>query len=187
MKNTFIPSLNKIYIFDTYNLFIINSGNGIFHVDFKEYSFSEDKAFFLSPGQSFQLLAGNFVMSNYEIAASEVDQLRNARFLFNHIIGLGFINLNHNKEIISENTLDNSNLFLNNAVDSWLDLNPFKTSIQNINLLFDLKQIIDKKYQEPIDVVSISKELKHSESYIGKLAKEKLNYTIQKLKNEKIL
>ena len=51
----------------------------------------------------------------------------------------------------------------------------------------DLKQIIDKKYQEPIDFVSISKELKQSELYIGKLAKEKLNYTIQKLKNDKIL
>jgi len=187
MKNTFIPTLNKIYVFDSYNLFIINSGNGIFQVDFKEYSFTENKIFFLSPGQSFQLVAGEFVMSNYQIDSSEVDQLRNARFLFQHIIGLGFINIESSKQIKEEITFNNSNKFLVNAVDSWLELNPFKTSFQNINLLFDLKQIIDKKYQEPIDVVSISNQLNQNEINIGKLVKQKLNSSIQKLKNEKIL
>lgn len=187
MKNVFIPVVNKMYIFDNYSLFIINSGNGIFQVDFKDYNFSENKAFFLSPGQSFQLLAGDFVMTKYDIEASEVDQLRNARFLFKHIVGLGFIDLSQNQSFEQKNNIDSPSFSLNNAVDYWLDLNPFKTSMQNINLLFDLKQLIDKKYQEPIDVFSLSKDLNQNELYLGKLTKDKLNYTIQKLKSDKML
>jgi AraC-like DNA-binding protein len=183
MKNIFAPVVNQMYVFDNYSLFIINSGNGIFQVDFKDYTFSENKAFFLSPGQSFQLLAGGFSMTKYDIEATELDQLRNARFLFKHIIGLGFIDLSQNQSFEQDTT----SFSLNNAVDYWLDFNPFKTSMQNINLLFDLKQLIDKKYQEPIDISSLSKELNQHESYLEKLTKDKLNYTIQKLKSDKML
>lgn len=187
MKNNFIPILNKLYVFDKHCFFIIQSGHGIFQVDFKNYIYTKERVFFLSPGQSFQLLSGDFVFTQYEINQETIAQLNNSRFLFTHIIGLGHIQMQDDKQITIENDTNKIENFLNASIVDWITLNPFQTSEQNINLLFDVKEIIDEKYREPINLTSISSQLQQSETFLGDLAKSKLQYTVQKLKTEKQL
>jgi len=187
MKNNFIPLVNKLYVFDKHCMFVIQSGHGIFQVDFKNYVFTKEKIFFLSPGQSFQLLSGDFVMKQYDINDEAITQLNNSRFLFKHIIGLGHIEVKDDKQIAIEDDLFKIEGFLTTSIEDWITLNPFQTTQENINLLFDVKEIIDEKYRESINLTSISNQLKQSESFIDNLAKSKLHYTIQKLKTEKQL
>jgi AraC-like DNA-binding protein len=50
-----------------------------------------------------------------------------------------------------------------------------------------MKEIIDKRFREPVDVEQVSKELNQKPYRLSSLAKEKLNHTIHKLLTNKIL
>lgn len=187
MKKNFIPLVNKLYVFDKHCMFMIQSGHGIFQVDFKNYVYTKEKIFFLSPGQSFQLLSGDFIITQYEITQETIAKLDNSRFLFKHIIGLGHIEMQDANQILIKEDVFNIEGFLNTSIEDWITLNPFQTTKENINLLFNVKEIIDEQYKEPINLITVSSLLNQSESYIDSIAKSKLNYSIQKLKTEKQL
>ncbi len=191
-QTSFAPELNKLYTFEKHCLLFLKQGQGTFQVDFRNYTFTAAKAIFLSPKQYFKLLAGSFVISRYEFLEESIDQLQNSRFLFRHLVSVShldflkpklyFLNPLHYVDI------DNGNIgLLANAIQDWIDLNPFKASSQEVNLLFDLKEIVDKKYREPVNIQSISKDLHQSPHRINLLAKQKLNYTLHKLVTDKIL
>lgn len=192
MSSAFIPILNKIYVFKKHTILLLLSGQGMFQVDFRNYDFQANNAIFLSPGQYFQLLSGNYLIKLYEFNEDTVDHTENSRFLFQHLTSIGHIQFEKPKQFyldplkyieINEQSIN----VLIDTIENWRALNPFNASEQDVNLLFDLKEIIDEKFREPIDILQVSKELKQKPYRLNVLAKEKLNHTIHQLATDKIL
>lgn len=181
-----------MYVFQKHTILLLLSGQGIFQVDFRNYDFQANNAIFLSPGQYFKLLSGSYTIKLYEFNEEIIDHTENSRFLFQHLTSIGHIQFNEQKQFyldslkyikISEESIG----ILINTIENWRTLNPFNASAHDVNLLFDLKQIIDNKFREPIDIRQISKDLKQKPYHLNLLAKEKLNHTIHQLAADKIL
>ncbi len=171
---------------------MIESGSGIFQVDFTNYNFKESQSIFLSPGQYFRLLTGSYSLLQIEFEEEYVLRLKNSRFLFEHLISLGYIDIKKPEELpnnflLGTNIGNNYASLLNEAVSSWLQLNPFKTSLKDNNLLFEVKMIIDKTYLEPVSLAAISREVDEKPYYIDNLFKEKLKLTYHNLTANKVL
>jgi len=188
----FLPEIHKIYTLQRYSLFYLKTGNGTFEVDFRNYNFEVGTAIFLSPGQYFQLISGSVSITICEFQDENIAKLKNSRFLFNHLVSVGHIELKQPEQYylkplhffaIDEN--DTHLLF--KVIEEWKSFNPFKASSSDIELLFDLKEIIDEKYREPLDIQLISKRLNQKSHRLNSFAKEKLNHTIHKLVVDKIL
>jgi AraC-like DNA-binding protein len=181
-----------MYVFKKHTVLMIESGHGIFQVDFKNYHFGSGKSIFLSPGQYLQLLSGSFDMLMYEFEEKDVRHIENSRFLFKHLISLGHIDVKQTEEVFTSqlrniDICETNTPLLSGAIKDWLKLNPFNTTGHNINLLFDLKEIVDENYMEPLSLVDVSKQLKEKPYHISSLTKEKLNHTVNKLTADKLL
>ena len=188
----FTPLINKIYIIENHSLFIMTDGEGRFQVDFKTYSFTSNKLIFLEPGQYFQLLTGLITIQLYEFPIQKINDQQNSRFLFKHLVSLGQIDLNQPKEHflkeLQQMDLSGNNIvLLTNSINNWIALNPFNGTNEDVNLLFDLKEIIDAKFREPISMVEISSTLHYKPAKVIQITREKLNYSINKLKSQKLL
>jgi AraC-like DNA-binding protein len=186
MGSVFKPILNKLYVFEKYSLVFLTAGQGIFQVDFTNYNFTANKAIFLSPGQYFQLLLGDFSIQLYEFPDDTLLRLKRARFLFKHLISIGHIDLELPKDFqlkqLPAFEFSGSGLaLLTKAIEDWITLNPFNTTEQNVNLLFDLKDIIDVDYRSPVDINSLSKKLNEKPYRLKLLTGTSLNITPQKL------
>jgi AraC-like DNA-binding protein len=192
INTAFLPELNKLYTFEKHCLLFLKKGQGTFQVDFRNYTFEATKAIFLSPKQYFKLLAGKFVISVYEFSEESIIHSQNSRFLFRHLVSVSHLDFDRQKASflnpLQYIDINNANAeLLAQAIQDWINLNPFHASSQDVNLLFDLKEIIDKNFREPMDVEQVSKALNQKPYRITLLAKEKLNYTIHKLVTNKIL
>lgn len=191
-EKIFYPVLNKVYFFNKHSVLILKSGQGLFQVDFRNYQFSSGKAIFLAPGQYFQLLAGQYEIRMFEFPGGKISQTLNARFLFKHLVSLGHIDLSQPKQFHLNplQFLDVSGTspeILHHAIKEWINQNPFRASQQEVNLLFDLKDIVDEKFREPISIPSIAKALQEKPYHIKRVAKEKLNSTVNKLAQKQLL
>ena len=192
MPTNFSPKLIKMYVFKKHTMLIIQSGNGIFQVDFKNYNFGVSRAIFLSPGQYFQLLSGSYSMLQYEFEEKDVRHIENTRFLFKHLVSIGHIDVKQTEQLyISQlrniHICETNTTLLSEAINSWLHLNPFNTTEHDINLLFDLKEIIDENYMGPVSLSDISKRIDEKPYRIDSLIKDKLGNTLQQLTANKIL
>jgi AraC-like DNA-binding protein len=192
MSTNFIPALSRMYVFQKHTILVLLSGQGIFQVDFRNYDFQANNAIFLSPGQYFKLLSGSYTVKLYEFDEEIIDHTENSRFLFQHLTSIGHIQFSEQKQFYLDSLkyikISEENIgILINTIENWRVLNPFNASAHNVNLLFDLKQIIDNRFREPIDIRQISKELEQKPYHLNLLAKEKLNHTIHQLATDKIL
>ena len=171
---------------------MIRSGHGIFQVDFKNYTFNPGQSLFLAPGQYFQLLSGDYHIVIYEFEERDVRLIENSRFLFRHLVSIGHVENLESPQFFSSQ-LPNSNTrrantsILKEAIKNWLQLNPFKGTLDDINLLFNLKEIIDEQYIEPISLPNVSKQLGVKQYHFSRLTKEKLDSTVVKLATDKVL
>lgn len=186
---TFVPQPKRVYVFESYSLLVIDQGEGLFQVDFKNYNYSNGKAIFLAPKQYFQLLAGSFKIKVYEFPTDSVRHVADSRVLFKHLVSVGYISINDPKQLVvgSLQHTGASPVLLNNAVQEWIHQNPFSAQRHEVKLLFDLKDIVDEKYREPISVNMVSQILQEKPEQINKLTKEKLAHTVHKLKQNKLL
>lgn len=192
MKKEFVPQPNQVYVFNSYCLLFIGWGHGTFQVDFLNYEFGANKAIFLSPGQYFQLLSGSFTITLYEFPNQNIQQLENSRILFKHLVSLGHIDLDsphhfHLNKLEYVNFTSDVAKLLTTAIDDWIEFNPFGASWQEVQLLFDIKDVIDKRYAEPLSIVELSRQVSEKSHRVEKLAKEKLHHTIRQLSDKKLL
>jgi AraC-like DNA-binding protein len=192
MPKDFSPMLTKMYVFKKHTMLMIQSGEGIFQVDFKNYNFSAGQSIFLSPGQYFQLLSGRYTMLQYEFDEKDVRHIENSRFLFKHLVSIGHIDAKQTDKLYKSqlrniDVCETNASFLSRAIDGWLELNPFNTTGHDINLLFDLKEIIDENYMEPVSLAVVSKKLDKKPYHVDTLLKEKLEDTLHHLTAAKVL
>jgi AraC-like DNA-binding protein len=188
MENTFNPELNKIYVFERHSVLFINSGWGSFQVDFRNYQFTAGKVIFLSPGQYFQLKSGSFGMTLYEFSDEKINQLENSRFLFKHLVSLSHVDLVLPKQFhLNQAQYSNMTTLLASAIDDWKLQDPFQASEPEINMLFDIKDIIDDRYREPISLIDYTRALKEKPYRVQQITKKKLNATVNFLANQRLL
>jgi len=192
MKNDFNPELNKIYIFERHSVLFINSGAGSFQVDFRNYEFTAGKVIFLSPGQYFRLTSGSFDITLYEFSNDNIRQLENSRFLFKHLVSVAHVDLVLPMQFRLNqpqyaSTPENMATILTSAIDDWKLQDPFRASEQEINLLFDIKDIIDERYREPVSLPDYIKALNEKPYRVQHITKEKLNVTVNFLANKRLL
>jgi len=192
MRKEFTPQINKLYACDRHCLLFIKSGSGIFEVDFKQYDFDSNKMIFLSPRQYFRLLSGNFSIVQYEFSDESVANARKSRFLFKHLISLGHINLDckkpfHLKQLSRLNIDEKGINLLRHAIEDWILLNPFKATREEVDLLFDVEEIIEKSFTEPFALADVSSQLKEKPWRVQNVIREKLHITVAAMANKKKL
>jgi AraC-like DNA-binding protein len=193
MRTEFTPQINKIYVFDRNSLLFIKSGSGIFEVDFKQYDFDDNKMIFLSPGQYFRLLSGEFSIVQFEFTDESVSDARKSRFLFKHLISLSHINLDfkrpfHLKQLTRLNLdEEGGGSLLHHAIEDWIILNPFKATQEEVDLLFDVEEIIDKHLSEPCALADVSRQLQEKPWRVQNVLREKLRLTITTMSRKKKL
>jgi AraC-like DNA-binding protein len=193
MRKEFTPQINKIYVFDRNSLLFLKSGSGIFEVDFKRYDFDNNKMIFLSSGQYFRLLSGEFSVVQFEFTDESVSGSRKSRFLFKHLISLGHINLDFKKpsplkQLTRLNLCEEDRIkLLQYAIEDWMILNPFRATQEEVELLFDVDEIIDKHFTEPVALSDVSRQLQEKSWRIQNVVREKLRLTISTMARKKKL
>jgi len=188
----FIIEINKVHVFKQHSILILLEGQGLFQIDFRNYSFSAGKALFIAPGQYFQLLAGQFTIRVIELPVEKVSETFNSRYLFKHLVSLGYVDLTGEKQFHLDplwhlDVSGSSPEILHSAIDHWVKQNPFNASHHEVNLLFDLKEIVDEKYREPVSWPFISKALDEKPYRIQVVIREKLKTTVNKLVSRRLL
>ena len=192
MRKEFSPQINKLYTYDRHSLLFIKSGSGIFEVDFKQYDFDGNKMIFLSPRQYFRLLSGAFSIVQYEFTDESVADARKSRFLFKHLISLGHINLNSKRPFylqqLTRPNLDEKGInLLHHAIEDWVLLNPFKATQEEVDLLFDVEEIIGQNFTEPFALADVSNQLNEKPWRVQSVVREKLNITVAAMAHKKKL
>jgi AraC-like DNA-binding protein len=192
MRKEFTPHINKLYAFDRHSLLLIKSGSGIFEVDFKQYAFDGNKIIFLSPGQYFRLLSGYYSIVIYEFTDENIADARKSRFLFKHLISLGHINLDGKKpfylrQLTRLNLDEKSMSLLHHAIEDWILLNPFKATQEEVNLLFDIEEIIGQHFTKPFGLADVSSQLNEKPWKVQKVVREKLHVTVTTMAHKKKL
>ena len=192
MPAAFAPELLKMYVFKKHTVLIIEAGEGVFQVDFRNYSFNAGKSLFLAPGQYLQLLSGGYNMLMYEFEEKEVRHIENSRFLFRHLVSIGYVENRESRTVFTSqlrkiDICENNSPVLSYAIEDWLKLNPFNSSLADINLLFNLKEIIDETQIEDMSLEVVFKRLGVKQHNINQLTKEKLNNTVNKLAVDRVL
>jgi len=186
------PKFDEIKVFNSYSVLLLNSGQGVLEIDFNKYSFAAGKAVFLAPGQYLQNLSGNLDFSIYQFQGDPLQQNQNARYLFKHLVSLGYVELSDQMSQASNglSTLQwggEGVELLQSAVADWLKLNPFKASSEEIELLFDLKDYIDQHYQEQPGLNEVAKGLSQHDAVLRRLTKKKLASSVSKMLHKKLI
>jgi AraC-like DNA-binding protein len=192
MKREFTPQIDQLYAYDRHCLLFLKSGSGIFEVDFKQYALGSNKMLFLSPRQYFRLLSGNFSIVQFEFADESVADARSSRFLFKHLISLGHINLEskkpfHLKQLARLNLEKKGVNLLHHAIEDWIILNPFQATQEEVNLLFDVGDIVENCFTEPLALTNVSNRLKEKPWRVQNVIREKLHLTVAAMASKRKL
>ncbi|WP_236669111.1 helix-turn-helix domain-containing protein [Aquimarina mytili] len=135
---------------ETYTLIHILSGKGGIEVDFKNYYDWKDKVIYLEKGQYIKFQSENFVIRKIEFPSQEKFQNSEIRVLFKHLISLGYINLmecDDCQQYLSKTVFsDHTSTILDISSKQWFWQNPFHASKDEYQIIFDIKDVIDKEF-----------------------------------------
>ncbi|HTI89680.1 MAG TPA: AraC family transcriptional regulator [Puia sp.] len=193
MGKEFKPQIDKLYVYDRNCLLFIKSGCGIFEVDFKQYDFGDNKMIFLSSGQYFRLLSGHYTFVQFDFTDETVSDAKKSRFLFKHLVSLSHINLDSKrpsylKHLTGPNLDEKGSLnLLHHAIEDWVMLNPFRATKEEIDMLFDVEEIIENHLTEPFALGDVSRQLQEKPHRVQSVVREKLHLTITAMARKKKL
>ena len=182
----FKAELNKVYFIEQRTLIHILEGTGSIQVDFKSYTDWDDKIIYLEKGQYVKFLSEDFLVRFITFSDKELFKSKDVRILFKHLISLGYINYSECKDCKSflENTVFNPNIdkLIDTSIDQWYWQNPFGANKKEYEIIFDLKDVLDKEFSNQINITKLKDHLVHtSPNGIKALLKNKLGISIQKM------
>nr|WP_250149131.1 helix-turn-helix domain-containing protein [Flagellimonas sp. 389] len=183
--------MNKVYFINKYTLLHIISGSGTIQVDFKNYNDWQDKAIYLEKGQYIKFFSDDFVVRKIEFPNKTVFEKKEVRVLFKHLISLGYINFNECEECkrylsntaFSENTSE----IIDISSKQWYWQNPFQASKQEYQIIFDVKEIIDKEYYGNFNNNDLSALMLENGYNAQALVKDKIGLSVKTLLSNKRL
>lgn len=188
MLRDFHPEINKFTTFPHHVMIWIKSGNGMIEVDFKNYAQFKDKLIFLAPNQPIKFLYGEFETVILEFPNSLVTKAIDFRVLFKHLVQMGHIELSNEKYSVISTFFNESRLeVLDVSTNQWFLQNPFNAEKDEYTIIFDLKDAIDKHFNENWSVNQFTTNINHEYSFIHQLVKNRLGLTIKNLAQRKIL
>ncbi|RKE98441.1 helix-turn-helix transcriptional regulator [Ichthyenterobacterium magnum] len=183
--------INKVYFINKYTLVHILNGTGSIQVDFNSYNNWKDKAIFLEKGQYIKFLSDDFVVRFIDFPDDIIFKSKDVRVLFKHLISLGYINFNQCKDcksfLKSGVFNDNMSNLIDVSTEQWFWQNPFHANKDEYQLIFDVKDVIDKEYTNKINTTTLIHHLSSSNNNVQHLVKDKLGITINKLIHNKLL
>lgn len=176
-------------LLDSHTMLFPKQGRGVVEVDFQRHTLHRGMAVFLSPGQFLNQLSGDLQVRSVSIEAEEVSKVTNSRYLFKHLVSPGYVEFSEQelRRKLFEDKFENPGYVVDNAVGKWIDLNPFRASQCEINLLFDLKEFIDAHFSEQPGVNAVAEALAQHSTYLSRLTKNKLASTVNRMLGQKLL
>lgn len=166
----------------------IKSGTGIIEVDFVQYDSFENRVIFLSPGQPIKFLFGQFDIFSLEFTDEYVRKSPDYRVLFKHLISLGYIDFSTEKQIWLESVIEaHPREILDISANQWFWQNPFNANRDEYNIIFDLKEVIDERFKEHLQVEQFTQAIQHDYYFLRRLVKDRIGLTIKNLAQRKLL
>lgn len=189
----FTPQINKVYFIQQYTLFQVVAGNGSIEVDFKHYFDWHNKIIYVEQGQYVKFLSDNFVVRKIEFSEEQIFRNKEVRVLFKHLVSLGYINFNEctdcQRYLNNVTPLPNIQKIIDASSKQWYWQNPFCANKEEYQLIFDVKEIIDKQYHESLTNDNLCEIIEGTyRGYkVQSLVKSKVGVSIKKLLNNKRL
>jgi AraC-like DNA-binding protein len=179
----FLPEIDKVYLMERDSLIHILSGNGSIQVDFKNYFDWREKAFFLKKGQYIKFFSTDFHVIRIDFYNAALAKNKEYRVLFKHLVSIGYVDLNINKSILQNHikNTNGSNSILTSFKKAWYLQNPFNASMEEYNLLFDVKDIIDQEYTNSLNPSDLSDFIKNRGYSPHSIINRKLGLSLKKL------
>ncbi len=181
----FKPEINKVYLIGQHSLFHVLSGNGSIQVDFNTYFDWQQKGIFLEKGQYIKFLSDDFLVRKIEFTDAAKFNNKEVRVLFKHLISLGYIDLEECEEcktFLSESVLSqHPTNIIDVSSKQWYWQNPFKANMEEYQIIFDAKEIIDSEYMNHLtnrDLVQLINERGYNAQ---SLIKDKIGLSVKGL------
>ncbi|MEL6989464.1 MAG: AraC family transcriptional regulator, partial [Bacteroidota bacterium] len=184
MVSKFQPILNKVYFINKYSLFHIMEGTGIIQVDFKNYFDWDDKLIFLEKGQYIKFLSDEFVVRQITFEDEQTFKQKEVRVLFKHLVSVGYINYQECEDCqlyLKDTLYSNSNSILDVSINQWYWQNPFNADQSEYQIIFDLKEIIDREFKNDLAVPDLVRLVNKNDRTIHHLVKNKVGVTVKNL------
>ncbi|WP_430908146.1 helix-turn-helix domain-containing protein [Maribacter sp. 2-571] len=187
----FHPEINKVYLMERHSLFHIISGTGSIQVDFKNYFDWQEKAIFLEKGQYIKFLSDNFRVRKIEFSDQGKLHASEFRVLFKHLVSLGYIDL---PECTECSSFLSERLSANTATDimtvaskQWYWQNPFNANKEEYQVIFDIKEVIDKEYANRLSGNDLMNQINDRGYNVQALFKNKVGLSLTGLIQSKRL
>jgi AraC-like DNA-binding protein len=191
MVTKLLPKTNKVYFINQYTLFHILEGTGGIQVDFRAYHDWKGKIIFLEKGQYIKFLGSDFVVRKIEFSDKIFFRNKDVRVLFKHLVQLGYINFD---ECIDCQKYLNNTVFSNETSEiidisskQWYWQNPFHANKDEYHLIFDVKEVIDKKYKNQLSNEKLTQLINHRGYDAHAIFKSKIGLSIKSLFQRKRL
>ncbi|WP_343488309.1 AraC family transcriptional regulator [Allomuricauda sp. d1] len=185
MLHNFFPDINKVYYLTQPALFHIISGSGGIQVDFENYFGWTNKAIFLEKGQYVKFLSDDFKVEKMEFFDSGILDDRAARVLFKHLVSLGHIDFSScvdcNKDMEVFNTANNPKEIIKAFSQQWFLQNPFEATEEEYEVIFDIKEIVDAKYDKHLKSQELALFINDNNEKVQTLMKEKVGLSVKGL------
>lgn len=189
MVSKFSPEIGKVYFNNEYCLYQILSGHGPIEVDFKQYTDWDDKIIYLSKGQYIKFYTDNFVIRKITFTDEQVFKNKEFRVLFKHLISLGYINFKDCEECQAYLQQSAFATDISSLIDvssaQWYWQNPFNANKDEYHVIFDVKDIIDKEFQNRLSNHELASLLNDSGQEAMAIVKDKVGITVRNLLHRK--
>lgn len=187
----FSPETDKAYSIDRNTLFHVLEGSGSIQVDFKNYTDWQDKLIYLEKGQYIKFLSANFVIRKIEFEDDRLFHDKEVRVLFKHLVSLGYINFKECedcKRYLSDTVFNSES---SNIIDissrQWFWQNPFQANKEEYHVIFDIKEVIDKEFQNHLTQKDVVDLINTHEYSAQELVKNKVGLSIKRLLSNKLI
>ncbi|NAY91776.1 helix-turn-helix domain-containing protein [Muricauda sp. JGD-17] len=191
MVKKFSPEINKVYFVNRYTLFHILTGTGSIQIDFRNYTNWMDKAIYLEKGQYIKFLSNDFVVRTIEFPNKEIFENQDVRVLFKHLISLGYINFNECSDCekyFSETVFEEDiKEIIDVSLKQWFWQNPFNASKDEYQIIFDIKEVIDKEYPNHLTNQDMAALFQENGYQAHSLIKDKVGVTLKTMLDDKRL
>lgn len=181
--------INKVYFIEQYTLVHILEGEGMIQVDFQNYADWSDKAIYLNKGQYIKFMSDNFIVRFIEFPDDIMFNSNDVRVLFKHLISLGYIDYEECSDcqkFLSEGVFNKESMsFIDISTNQWYWQNPFNATKDEYQVIFDIKDVIDKEYADQINTKSLSAHFSNLDLDIKYLVKNRLGISINNLIHKK--
>ena len=187
---TLNPAANKVYRFSNHAM-LLTAGSGIFQVDFRDYHAFQNRAIFLECGQYIRLIEGDLTFQVIHFPEDLVLSAADSRFLFKHLVSLGYIELPPDglpaAAFLTSNHLHNDRSALQFSIEQWRLQNPLQSAPMELQIMFDLKELIDRRFRAHSSVPQLLSGVKNRGVNIKSLFRKRLGLTAGQLMQNRIL